>query len=152
MKSPHSSVACTEAYAPVIVIHRLAHAVAALSEAAAAARPVVLLSAPAAGVSAGAGWFREIIEPARRAVPQALVTTLLDCGDDTGMAQAAIRAGVEGVVLTGRPEVMARLAEIAVQRGVNLVFERPVATLDLASQFFASPEALRECCAIALAS
>ena len=138
--------------APVIVIHSLAHAVAALSAAAEAERPVVLASPPDAGIYAGAGWFREVIRTARQAIPAAQFSALLDCGNDPGAAMAAIRAGVEAVVFTGRPDVAARLADIAAQAGVRLVTERPVAALDLGSSFFEDNETLCHRCAEILAS
>ncbi|MFI4949063.1 MAG: hypothetical protein ACHQC9_09715 [Alphaproteobacteria bacterium] len=131
------------AEAPLIVIHSLAHAVAALSAAAEAGRPVTLLSAPDAGISAGPGWFGALVAAARAAVPSARNAMLLDCGDDAGAAQAAIRAGIEGVVFTGRPDVAERLADIAAQARVTLVTARPVPALDLGAQFFAAPEFLR---------
>jgi len=80
-------------------------------------------------------------------VPAAQSTALLDCGDDAGAAQAAIRAGIEGVIFTGRADVAERLADIAGQRGARLMTDRPGATLDLGSEFFASPEILRRRCA-----
>ncbi len=137
---------------PAIIIHSLAHAVAALSAAAEAGRLVVLVSAPEAGIYAGPGWFRALVAAARDAVPAAQATGLLDCGDDAGAAQGAIRAGIEGVVFTGRPEVAERLADIARQHGIRLLTERPAAALDLAAEFFAAPEALRRRCAVVLAS
>ena len=138
--------------APAIVVHGLAHAVAALEAAATADRPVVLLSAPAAGVYGGPGWWREMVAAATAAVPDAHCASLLDCADDAGAAQAAIRAGVDGIVFTGRGDVAARLADIAAQRGVRLLTERPQALLDLGTILFASPETLRRRCADSLAS
>jgi hypothetical protein len=137
---------------PIIVIHSLPHAVAALSAAAEAGRPVTLLSALNAGLYAGPGWFREVIAAARQVVPVALSSALLDCGDDAGAAQGAIRAGVEGIVFTGPADVAARLDDIGRQRGVQVVTARPKATLDLADIFFASAEFLRGRCADVLAS
>jgi hypothetical protein len=131
---------------PVIIIHFLAHAVAALS-AAVAGRPVTLASAPDAGIYAGPGWFGALIAAARDAVPAAQSTTLIDCGDDAGAAQAAIRAGIEGVIFTGRADVAERLADIARQRGVRLLTKRPAAALDLGTEFFTAPEILYRCCA-----
>src|SRR5712691_6976217 len=122
--------------APVIIVHSLAHAVAALSAAAKAARSITLASAPDAGIYAGPGWFGALIAAAREAVPAAQSTALLDCGDDAGAAQAAIRAGIEAVVFTGRADVAARLADIAEQRGASLVTTHPVAALDLGLLFF----------------
>ena len=138
--------------APVIIVHALAHAVVALEVAAAAGRPVALASAPDAGIYAGPGWWRELIAAAREAVPAAQYTALLDCGDDAGAAQAALRAGVETIVFTGRADVARRLADIARQRGARLMTERPVTDLDLGDSFFAPPEPLRQRCAMVLAS
>lgn len=137
---------------PVIIIHSLAHAVAALGTAADAGRPVTLLSAPGAGIYAGPGWWRELIGAARAAVPAAACSGVLDCGDDAGAAQAAVRAGVEAIVFTGRADVAERLADIAGQYGARLLTERPVATLDLGVSFFDPPETLRRRCAMVLAS
>jgi len=133
---------------PVIVIHSLAHAVAALSAAAEAGRPVVIASAPDAGIYAGPGWFGAVLRTAREAVPGAQCTALLDCGDDAGAAMAAIRAGIPAIVFAGPADVTARLADIATKAGTKLLSERPAAVLDLGDPFFffASPDALRRSC------
>jgi hypothetical protein len=132
---------------PVIIIHSLTQAIAALTAAARAGRPVVLASAPDAGGYVGPGWFGVLIAAAREAVPAARFSTLLDCGDNVGAALAAIRAGIEGVVFTGRPDIARRLADIAVQHGVRFEMSRPTATLDLGEDFFASRESLERHCA-----
>jgi acyl-CoA reductase-like NAD-dependent aldehyde dehydrogenase len=137
--------------APVIIIHSLPHAVASLTAAAEAGRPVVLSSAPDAGIYAGPGWFREVLRAAQEAVPAAQFSSLLDCGDDAGAAMAAVRAGVEAIVFTGRADVAARLADIAAQSGGRLVSQRPAAH-DLAALFFYDHQALRRRCAEILAS
>jgi hypothetical protein len=133
--------------APAIVVHSLAHAVAALEAAAQAGRAVLLLSAVDAGLSAGAGWWREAIAAARASVPAAQVAVqsaaLLDCGEDASAAQSALREGIEAIVFTGPAAVAERLADIARQRGSELRRERPEAALDLGDDFFASPEMLR---------
>jgi hypothetical protein len=108
---------------------------------------VVLASAPDAGGYVGPGWFGVLIAAAREAVPAARFSTLLDCGDNVGAALAAIRAGIEGVVFTGRPDIARRLADIAVQHGVRFEMSRPTATLDLGEDFFASRESLERHCA-----
>ena len=138
--------------APVIIFHTLAHAVAALGAAAEAGRAVVLASPPDAGIYAGPGWFREVVRAAREAVPAAQSSALLDCGSDAGAAMAAIRAGVEAVVFTGRADVAARLGDIATQAGARLLTARPAAILDLGVSFFADDESVRRHCADALAS
>jgi hypothetical protein len=137
---------------PVIVVHALAHAAAALSAAAEAGRLVTLASAPDAGVYGGPGWFREMIAAARTAIPGAECSALLDCGSDAGAAQAAISAGVEAIVFTGRADVAARLTDIAGQAGARLRTERPAPALDLGDSFFATPETLRQRCIALLAA
>ena len=146
------SAAQTIDAAPVIVVHSLAHAVAALSAAVEHNRAIVIASAPDAGIYAGPGWFGALLQAARRMVPAAQATALLDCGDDAGAAQAAIRAGIEGIVFTGRTDVAARLADIAGRRGAMLLTRRPQPALDLGALFFADSDTLRQRCADILAS
>jgi hypothetical protein len=140
-----------DAAEPVFVVHSLAHAVAALTAAAGAGRAVVLLSAAGAGRYAGPGWWRALIDAARAAMPEAPCTAMLDCGDDAGAAQGAIRGGVEAIVFAGRPAVVERITDIAGQRGARLLTERPAATLDLADFFFADAAQLQRCCRDVLA-
>ena len=144
--------ACALETGPVIIIHSLAHAVAALSAAVEAGRPVVIASAPDAGIYTGPGWFGTVLRAAGEAVPGAQFDALLDCGDDAGAAMAAIRAGIPAIVFTGGADVAARLADITAQAGARLVTERPAPALDLGASFFADDETLRRRCADALAS
>ena len=132
---------------PVIIVHSLVQAIAALKAAARAGRPVVIASAPGAGSYVGPGWFGALVAAARETVPDARFSTLLDCGDDVGAALAAIRSEIEGVVFTGRADVARRLADIAHQHGVRFVTDRPAALLDLGDDFFASAEILERRCA-----
>ena len=132
---------------PVVIIHSLTQAIAALRAAASAKRAIVLASAPDAGGYVGPGWFGALAAAARQAVPEARFSALLDCGDSVGAALAAIRAEVEGVVFIGRPNVSRRLADIARQHGVAFETERPAAVLDLVEDFFASPEDIERRCA-----
>lgn len=134
----------------VIVIHSLAHAIAALGAGTQAGRAVVLTSAPDAGGYVGPGWFSSLITEARKAVPEASFSALLDCGDNIGAALAAIRAEVEGVIFTGRPDVARRLADIARQHAVRLVTDRSSPAVDLTADFFANSDLLEQRCAQAL--
>jgi hypothetical protein len=136
---------------PVVIVHGHGHAVAALKAAAAAGQPVVLASAPGAGGYAGAGWFRALAEAAGAAVPEARFSVLLDCDAEAGPALAALRAGIGGVVFTGRSDVARRLAAIARLRGARLVTARPADALDLGSDFFAAETRLVARCAAFLA-
>jgi hypothetical protein len=108
---------------------------------------VILLSAPDAGIYAGAGWFKAVVDAARAAVPAADFSAILDCGDDAGAAQGAIRAGVETVIFTGRADVAERLSGIATAKSIRLLTARPDASLDLVRWFFADGETLRQRCA-----
>jgi len=105
---------------PAIMIHELAHAVAALEAAQWHRSSVTLVSAPGAVRTGGAGWWRELISQARAQSPDADVRSLLDCADEPGMALAAIREGVEAVTLTGNLDTLRRVGDIARQSGVAL--------------------------------
>ena len=137
---------------PAFVVHSLAQAVAALEAAAEARRPIVLLSAPNAGVYAGAGWWKALVGAAGDAVPQARYSAMLDCGEDAGASMAALRAAIGAVIFTGRADVAERLAGIAAQQGERLLRARPEAASDLVALFFADPATLRRHCAGILAS
>jgi len=112
----------------------------------------MLLSAPEAGLIAGPGWWRALVGAARAAVPGAEFTAVLDCGEDAGAAQGAIRAGAETIVYTGRGDIAVRLAQIAAPRGAALLTERPAAVLDLATMLFANAKSMSRRCAAVLAS
>jgi hypothetical protein len=87
-----------------------------------------------------------VIDKARAAAPTARFSALLDCGDDAGAAQGALRAGIEAIVFTGRGDVAARLAGIATATGAQLLTERPAATIDLAAEFFSDETTLGRRC------
>src|SRR5260221_13668743 len=89
---------------------------------------------------------------ARAPVPAAGGGALLVCGDAAGATQAAIRARTEAIAFTGPADVAEPLADIALQRGIDLVVERPAAALDLGRSFFAPADTLRRYCADILAS
>ena len=148
LRSPHISAGWPEPDAiATIVVHSLAQAIGALSAAARAGRSVALVSAPDAGGYVGPGWFKALVAAARDAVPVIRCSTFLDCGDNVGAALAAIRAEVEGIIFTGRPDVAYRLADIARQHSVCLKMERPSDALELAGDFSASQEDLERRCA-----
>jgi hypothetical protein len=130
-----------------IIIHSLFEATAVLTASVRAGRLVALVSAPDAGGYVGPGWFKALAAAARKAVPDARCSSLLDCGDNIGAALAAIRAEVEGVIFTGRPDAARRLADIARQHGVRFETKRPADTLDLGEDFFATQEDLERRCA-----
>jgi hypothetical protein len=144
LRLPLISVGSTD---PVIIIHSLAQAIAALNVATRAGRAIVLASAPDAGGYVGPGWFGALIAAAREAVPGARFSALLDCGDNVGAALAAIRLEIEGVVFIGRADVAGRLADIARQHGVRFETDRWATALDLGEDFFASGDSVERRCA-----
>jgi hypothetical protein len=105
-----------------IVIHSLGDARAALEAGASLGVQVTLASAPGAGIYAGPGWFKAVIEAARGEVPAAEFSYVLDCGDAAGMVLAALRQGLPRVRFTGPAATAARLADIAAQ--CNAAIER----------------------------
>jgi hypothetical protein len=134
-----------------IIIHSLSQAIAALSAAERAGRPVALVSAPDAGGYIGPGWFKALVAAAREALSDVQCSALLDCGANVGAALGAIRAEVEGVIFTGRSDVARRLADLARQHGVRFETKRPAQALDLGADFFAAAEDVERRCAQFLA-
>ena len=121
-----------------IVFHDLAQAVAALSAAAAARRPVALWSAPGAALYLGCGWFAAVERRARAAVPGAAARFVIDCADRADLVQEAFAEGIADACFAGSPALAERLAEIAHKSRARLHRRRPRA-LDLAG--LGEPEA-----------
>lgn len=106
---------------------RAALTAAAFPHAPAAPPPLLLVSAPGAGRTLGAGWWRALQDAmdadfpvADGARPPPLV---LDCADAAGRALEALAAGVRHVALDDgelAPGVRARVAAIAAARGATL--------------------------------
>ncbi len=113
-----------------ITVHRLDHARASLRAAAQAEIRVTLLSAPGAAAYAGPGWFVQLLAQISDAERAALAQAYLDCGPRPGDVLAAYRAGVPGVIFTGRPDVADKLRALAEAHGAAFRTGRPQA-LDL---------------------
>ena len=111
---------------PALVVHGLEQARSALAP----ALPVTLLSAPFAGVFAGAGWWLALMDAASEgATPP---PHILDCGDAAGRALEAARAGQHLVVLRAPDTIFAEASAIALSYGTILLPVAP-ASLDLAT-------------------
>jgi len=95
----------------------LEHAEAALGAAAALDVDVTLISPPAAASTMGATVFRDIVAKAAESYPQARHKSILDCGDEPGMAMGAFRHGIKGVRISNGPVLSNKLSDIAKQRG-----------------------------------
>jgi hypothetical protein len=112
---------------PVVVVHSLADARLVLAH----GQPVTLLSAEAAALYAGCGWWRALTAAARTEFPQVPIEDLLDCADASGQALAALRIGLRHLILTPDAPGRARVAKIVANLNGTLLPERPPA-LDLA--------------------
>ncbi|MBK1667739.1 hypothetical protein CKO28_06790 [Rhodovibrio sodomensis] len=115
---------------PAITVHSLDHARAALDAARRAGVSVTLLSAPGAAAYVGPGWFVQLLNQLSADERAALAGTYLDCGPRPGDALAAYRAGVSGVIFTGRSDVAEKLRALAQAHGTAFRTDRPDA-LDL---------------------
>ena len=117
-----------------IVVHSLGDARAALDAATSLGVGVTLASAPGAGIYAGPGWFKAVVETARGEFPGAACSSVLDCGDAPGMVLAALRHGLRRVRFTGPAAAAERLADIAAQYGAVLERAPLLPSLDLLDQ------------------
>lgn len=113
-----------------VTVHGLEDALAAAAAAAAVPAPLTLMSAPAAGVYAGAGWFAALIAAVRAAHPGIEVQATLDCGAGFGAVLAALRAGHKHLIFTGPPDQTATLTALAAAQNATIACSRPP-SLDL---------------------
>lgn len=112
-----------------VVVHGLAHAIAALRP----GRPTLLLSAPEAAGHAGCLWWRELAQAARAACPATPCQDALDCGAAPGLAMAALRAGLTLLILSPDCPAFAAVQAAARAQGAVVLPARPPA-LDLATR------------------
>ncbi|MGE0726113.1 MAG: hypothetical protein AB7O45_17190 [Alphaproteobacteria bacterium] len=117
--------------APAVEIRSIADARAAAAAAEALGLPVMLVSIPAAAASLGPLAFQAMVDLVRAERPGARICAAIDCADQEGRVLHAFRAGCAAAIFHGRPDVAAKLAEIAAGHGATLLTERP-ATLSLA--------------------
>ena len=108
---------------PALVVHCLEHVEAALAAAPDGVPRLTLVSASGAGASLGPLAWLAMLRQSTKAFPQARFTAYLDCADEAGTALRALRAGVQHIRFTGRPEVTERLTGIAGQLGAEVVGE-----------------------------
>ena len=115
-----------------IVFHTVAHARAAAAAAAALGTTATLLTAPGAHAYAGPLYLGQLVEAALAEWPQAgaIDAVVLDCGDDSAIAYAALRAGWRDLLFTGRPGPRQQVAGAAESAGVRL-YTRAARALDL---------------------
>jgi hypothetical protein len=93
----------------IVRIHDLAEGRRAL----AATPDALLVTAGAMAHFAGVGFWHAVELELGRSV-------VIDCGDDAGLAMAALREGMRDVLFTGRADVADRLAGLAAAHGAQL--------------------------------
>jgi hypothetical protein len=106
----------------------MVHSLVQARQALAVGRPVILLSAPGAGVYAGAGWWLALVAAA--AGEGAAPPHVLDCGGAAGRALEALRAGQKDIVLQAPEAIFAEVSVIAASFGATVLGAAP-ASLNL---------------------
>ena len=106
-----------------VTIYGLDEAVVAAKASFAVNVPIYLLSARAAAGYAGPAWFRALFIETKKRVPKADIDGILDCGNFSGHAAAALREGLKLIVYDG-PAYLA-VNDIAGQLGAIILRERP---------------------------
>jgi hypothetical protein len=105
---------------PTIVVYGFEDSVAALTAAARLGQPVRLKSPFVVAAALGPQVAWSMFRQASAAVPEAVAIWVLDCGDETGTALAALRLGVPELQLAAPGEARARVADIARQLGARV--------------------------------
>lgn len=114
---------------PAVIVHGLDDACTVLALGA----PVTLLSAPGAAEYAGCGWWQALLAQAGNACPGATFSDVLDCGDASGQALAALRIGLTRLVLLPVAPGRDAVAAIVAGQGGLLLPQAPPA-LDMADR------------------
>jgi hypothetical protein len=95
---------------PQVVVHDRAQGEAALAAAAELGCAIWLRSAPDAAAYAGVGYLKALGDLVGHEI-------VVDCGDDAGLAMAALRTGCRRLAFSGPAAVSQRLAEMAAEVG-----------------------------------
>jgi len=112
--------------AKTVIFHSLEQARAARAAAAECDAAITLQTAPGAAVYGGVGYLAAIVDQAGASGDEAVI----DCGEDAGIAQAALRAGWKRILFRGAKDIFDKLDQMAAQRDARMV-EPQGAALDL---------------------
>ena len=93
-----------------VVVHDRAQAEAALAAAEEVGAKIWLRSASDAAAYGGVGYLKALSELVGHEI-------VVDCGDDAGLAMAALRTGCRRLAFSGKAAVSQRLAEMAAEMG-----------------------------------
>ncbi|MEM8950921.1 MAG: hypothetical protein AAGC99_16480 [Pseudomonadota bacterium] len=99
---------------PLVIVHHLAQANAALEAADRAGINIQLRSAPGAAAFAGVGYLKALGDSLGHEL-------LIDCGDDPGLVMAALRTGAGKLVFSGPADAHVRLRQMADKQGAQLL-------------------------------
>lgn len=105
---------------PVVTVENLSDAMRGLARHASAGEPVHLMFSWASLRSAGIGYAMAIVAKARATYPQIACKSVLDAGEDAGLALSALKSGADMVRFSGAPQLAQKLSQIARQMGVGL--------------------------------
>jgi fructose/tagatose bisphosphate aldolase len=103
-----------------VIVHNLEDARTAVRVAAELGCPVTLRSAPGAAAYLGPQVFRDMIEEATGGHGGMIVEAVFDCGDDPGLALAALRQGLKVVRIDAPRETFEKIADIAARTGARV--------------------------------
>jgi len=105
---------------PAFPVETLADALRALQTSASAGQPVHLMFSWASLRAVGIGYAMAIVAKARATYPSIACLSVLDAGEDAGLALSALKSGADMVRFSGAPQIAQKLAQIARQLGVGL--------------------------------
>ncbi len=105
---------------PPVPVETLADALRALAGNASSGQPVQLLFSWVSLRPVGIGYAMAIVAKARATYPQITCLSVLDAGEDAGLALSALKAGADIVRFSGAPQLARKLTQIATQMGIGL--------------------------------
>jgi len=103
------------------IIHDLSHALAVSRASVELGLPATVQSAPGLATTLGPEAFTALIEETLQAWPDAMITSVLDCGDQAGTAIGALRRGVKRISVNLDTSVLSKINDIARQLDADVV-------------------------------
>ena len=110
-----------------IIFHNLRQAECGMEAAVDFSCQVTLLTPPGAAKYGGPEYYWAIVQAAQDRYPQAKVTALLNCGNDSALAQMALHIGWRQLVLLGRVGARNKVKQIARAYGGEVLARPPKA-------------------------